>query len=299
MFSFSIKRQRLLEEEKHERQLPIAEETAEERKKALRQRQIASNKNIFKDVPAVSVLGLEKSFGATKVLRGISMQANDHDVISLIGRSGSGKSTLLRCLNLLEVPDAGEIRIKDELIEIDRTHHHSRPGNFKQINRIRSRVGMVFQSFNLWPHKTVLENVIEAPIHVLGQPKDKAIETAKRLLLKVGLYNRIHSYPARLSGGEKQRTAIARTLAMDPQVILFDEPTSALDPGNVAEVLQVIKDLADEGRTMILVTHEMQFARDISTNIMFLAKGKILEQGKPENIFTNPSTSECRKFLGL
>jgi ABC-type histidine transport system ATPase subunit len=248
-------------------------------------------------IPAVSLLNLHKSYNGNKVLKGVSLTAQDHDIISIIGSSGSGKSTLLRCINLLEMPDQGEIRIKDELIAIKRTVNFAKPAKMKQIERLRTRLGMVFQNFNLWSHLTVLQNVIEAPIHVKNIPNAEAIEKAEALLHKVGIYNKRHEYPAFLSGGEKQRAAIARALAMEPQVMLFDEPTSALDPERVGEVLKVIRTLAEEGRTMIMVTHEMHFAREVSSEIVYIHEGKIAEQGKPEQVLGNPQTEQCRNFL--
>ena len=250
-------------------------------------------------IPAVAALNLHKRFGETEVLRGVSLVANDHDVISIIGGSGSGKSTLLRCLNLLEIPDKGEIRIKDELLQIERDRSGAHPRYIRQLNRLRSRVGMVFQNFNLWAHRTVLENVTEAPIHVLGLPKAEALQRAEHYLQKVGIYGKKDEYPRTLSCGQKQRAAIARALCMEPQVMLFDEPTSALDPELVGEVLKVIRALADEGRTMILVTHEMRFAKDISDQVIFLEEGRIIEQGTPAQIFGAPYTEQCRRFLAL
>jgi octopine/nopaline transport system ATP-binding protein len=248
-------------------------------------------------IPAVSVLDLHKSYGTNEVLKGVSLVAQDHDVISIIGSSGSGKSTFLRCINLLEMPDKGEIRIKDELIAIKRTINFAKPAKAKQIERLRTRLGMVFQNFNLWSHLTVLQNVIEAPIHVKKIPNAEAIEKAEALLHKVGIYGKRHEYPAFLSGGEKQRAAIARALAMEPQVMLFDEPTSSLDPELVGEVLKVIRTLAEEGRTMIMVTHEMHFAREVSSEIIYIHQGKIAEQGKPELVLGDPQTEQCRNFL--
>jgi ABC-type histidine transport system ATPase subunit len=249
-------------------------------------------------IPAVSVLNLHKRFGQTEVLKGVSLIAQDHDVLTIIGGSGSGKSTLLRCINLLEVPDAGEIRIRDELIDVKPNKYGVlRPGNTRQLTRLRSRLGMVFQNFNLWSHLTVLENVIEAPVYVLKRPKAEAIAEAEALLEKVGIYDKKDVYPEFLSGGQKQRAAIARALAINPQVMLFDEPTSALDPELVGEVLRVIRNLAEEGRTMILVTHEMRFAREVSSEIVFLHDGRIVEQGTPEQVLDHPHTEIARRFL--
>src|ERR671911_2847101 len=223
--------------------------------------------------PALLVSDLHKSFGSLEVLKGVSLSALNGDVITMIGSSGSGKSTLLRCINLLEVPDSGEVHVGGELIRMNATRHGARPADRRQVDRIRTRLGMVFQSFNLWSHMTVLENVIEAPVHVLKKPKTEAIERAEALLAKVGIAEKREHYPAHLSGGQQQRAAIARALAMEPQLMLFDEPTSALDPELVGEVLRVIRDLAEEGRTMLLVTHEMAFARDVSSHVMFLHRG--------------------------
>jgi ABC-type histidine transport system ATPase subunit len=249
-------------------------------------------------IPAVSVLNLYKRFGDTEVLRGLSLVAQDHDVLTIIGSSGSGKSTLLRCINMLEVPDAGEIRIRDELMEVRLNKYGIlRPANTRQLTRLRSRLGMVFQNFNLWSHLTVLENVIEAPIHVLKRPRSEAIAEAESLLEKVGIYEKRNEYPEFLSGGQKQRAAIARALAIGPQVMLFDEPTSSLDPELVGEVLRVIRNLAEEGRTMIMVTHEMRFAREVSSEIVFLHDGRIVEQGRPQDVLDHPQTEAARRFL--
>lgn len=249
-------------------------------------------------IPAVSVLDLHKRFGDTEILKGVSLVAQDHDVITVIGSSGSGKSTLLRCINFLEIPDRGEIRIRDELLTtVTGKDGQVRPANLKQLNRLRSRLGMVLQNFNLWSHMTVLENIIEAPVHVLKRPRAEAVAMAEALLEKVGMADKRNSYPNFLSGGQKQRAAIARALAMDPQVMLFDEPTSSLDPELVGEVLRVIQSLAEEGRTMILVTHEMSFAREVSTEIVFLHDGRIVEQGLPGEVLDHPASEPARRFL--
>jgi ABC-type histidine transport system ATPase subunit len=248
--------------------------------------------------PALVIEDLHKSFGDLEVLKGISMAAHDGDVIAMIGSSGSGKSTLLRCINLLETPDSGRVYVSGELIRMRPTRGgHAVPEDRRQVDRIRSRLGMVFQSFNLWSHMTVLENVIEAPVHVLGVPKPQAVARAKALLEKVGIADKIHHYPAHLSGGQQQRAAIARALAMEPKVMLFDEPTSALDPELVGEVLRVIRQLAEEGRTMLLVTHEMGFAREVANDIIFLHQGRIEEQGPPAQVFGTPKSERCRQFL--
>ncbi|MDH3670756.1 MAG: ATP-binding cassette domain-containing protein [Gammaproteobacteria bacterium] len=247
---------------------------------------------------AIVVEDLHKSFGALQVLKGISLQANEQDVVSILGSSGSGKSTLLRCINLLETPTSGKVFVHGELIKMREKRPGERvPEDQKQVDRIRSKLAMVFQQFNLWSHMTVLQNVTEAPIHVLKIPKKQALERAEAVLHKVGLYDRKDYYPAHLSGGQQQRAAIARGLAMEPEVILFDEPTSALDPELVGEVLRVMRTLADEGRTMLVVTHEMGFARDVSSRVMFLHQGLVEEDGPPDQIFKQPKSERFRQFL--
>jgi octopine/nopaline transport system ATP-binding protein len=246
---------------------------------------------------ALTVHDLHKRFGSLEVLKGVSLSAANGDVISMIGSSGSGKSTLLRCINLLEVPDSGEVHVGGELIRMTRGRTGARPADPRQVDSIRTRLGMVFQSFNLWSHMTVLENVIEAPMHVLRKPKEEAIARAETLLAKVGIADKRNHYPAHLSGGQQQRAAIARALAMEPQVMLFDEPTSALDPELVGEVLRVMRDLAGEGRTMLIVTHEIGFAREVSTRTVFLHQGRIEEEGPPKEIFGNPRSERLRQFL--
>jgi arginine/ornithine transport system ATP-binding protein len=247
---------------------------------------------------ALEVKDLHKHFGQHEVLKGISLSADKGDVISIIGSSGSGKSTFLRCINLLETPTAGQIWVNGELIEMKKNRlGEPIPANDKQVHRIRSRLAMVFQGFNLWSHMTVLENIIEAPIHVLGVPKKEAIEKAHKILDRVGLYERKDYYPGHLSGGQQQRAAIARALAVEPEVMLFDEPTSALDPELVGEVLGVMKTLAEEGRTMLVVTHEMAFARDVSNHVMFLHQGIVEEQGHPDKIFNNPESDRFKQFI--
>ena len=256
------------------------------------------NKGSSNGQPAVVVEGLHKSFGDLEVLKGVSLTAHEGDVVSMIGASGSGKSTFLRCINFLEMPTQGRIQVTGEDIALKAGHDGNlHPTDRKQLERIRTRLGMVFQSFNLWPHLNVLENVIEAPVHVLKVPKAEAIERAEGLLQKVGLYEKRTQYPAFLSGGQQQRAAIARALAMNPKVMLFDEPTSALDPELVGEVLKVIRDLALEGRTMILVTHEMKFARDVSSHVIYLHKGLIEEEGPPAKVFGSPTSDRCRQFV--
>lgn len=233
------------------------------------------------------VNNLYKCFGETQVLKGIDEHIKKGEVLVLIGPSGSGKSTFLRCLNLLEKPTSGEITFEGKSItnkECD-------------INKIREKMGMVFQQFNLFPHKTVLENITMAPIKVKKISKEKAIEKAMELLAKVGLSDKANSYPSSLSGGQKQRIAIARALAMEPDVILFDEPTSALDPEMVGEVLNVMKQLAKDGMTMVVVTHEMGFAKEVGSRIIFMDNGKIIEKGAPNEIFFNPRNSRTREFL--
>lgn len=246
---------------------------------------------------AIRVRDLKKSFGPVEVLRGISMAAKEGDVVSIIGASGSGKSTFLRCLNLLETPDSGEVWIEGELIRMKSTRRGPAPADHRQVDRLRARCGMVFQSFNLWTHMTVLENVIEAPIHVLGVARPAAIERADALLRRVGLHERRNYYPAHLSGGQQQRAAIARALAMEPRLLLFDEPTSALDPELVGEVLQVMRGIAEEGRTMLIVTHEMAFAREVSSRVIFLHQGLVEEEGPPAAVFDAPRSERCRQFL--
>ena len=248
--------------------------------------------------PALEVEDVHKSFGPLEVLKGISLTAHVGDVIALIGSSGSGKSTFLRCINLLETPDKGIIRINDEQIKMKTSRKGEYlPADSKQVERIRTRLGMVFQQFNLWEHMTVLQNVIEAPVHVLGKPKKEMEELAMELLNKVGIAAKSKDYPSHLSGGQQQRVAIARALAMQPDVILFDEPTSALDPEMVGEVLNVMESLAEEGRTMIIATHEMDFAQDVSSHVMFLHQGHVEEQGPPKQVFQNPKSEICRNFL--
>ena len=241
---------------------------------------------------------LHKHFGNIEVLKGVSLTAEKGDVVSMLGSSGSGKSTFLRCINLLETPNAGTVTVHGETIQMTTDKlGEPKPANIKQVERIRTKLAMVFQSFNLWSHMTVLENIIEAPVHVLGQSKAEATEKAEALMQKVGIYERKEYYPAHMSGGQQQRAAIARALAMDPDVMLFDEPTSALDPELVGEVLKVMRNLAEEGRTMIVVTHEMGFARDVSNKVIFLHEGRIEEQGDPKQVFANPSSDRFRQFL--
>ena len=249
--------------------------------------------------PAIEVKDLHKAFGPLEVLKGVSLSARNGDVVTLIGASGSGKSTFLRCVNLLEPPTRGRIIVGgEELLLEPRPNGNLYPVDRKQLERVRTKLGMVFQSFNLWPHMTVLQNLIEAPIHVLKLPRREAIARAELLLQKVGLFDKKDTYPAYLSGGQQQRVAIARALCMEPKVMLFDEPTSALDPELVGEVLGVIRGLANEGRTMILVTHEMKFARDVSSHVIYLHEGKVEEEGTPADVFGTPKSLRCRQFVG-
>ena len=247
---------------------------------------------------ALTIQDLYKNFGSVEVLKGISLTAKVGDVVSLIGSSGSGKSTLLRCINLLEMPTSGNIYVGDELIKLHKNRRgETVPESQKQVDRIRTKLGMVFQHFNLWTHMTILDNIIEAPVHVQKIPKNTAKEKAMAYLEKVGIAERAHYYPSQLSGGQQQRAAIARALAMEPEVLLFDEPTSALDPELVGEVLKVMINLADEGRTMLVVTHEMAFARDVASTVIFLDNGIIEEQGSPKKVFINPDSERCKRFL--
>jgi len=251
------------------------------------------------DTAVLSVSNLRKRFGDREVLQGVSLSASAGDVVTLIGSSGSGKSTLLRCLNLLERPDEGTLTCCGEQLALARARDGMlEAADSAQLRRWRARLGFVFQQFNLWQHRTALENVIEAPIHVLGRHKDEAVLNARALLDRVGLRHRESVYPAQLSGGEQQRVAIARALAMEPAVLLFDEPTSALDPERVNEVLQVMRELAKEGRTMMVVTHEMAFAREVSTRTVFLHEGRIEEEGVPEAVFGAPTSARLKQFLG-
>ncbi len=249
-------------------------------------------------IPALEIRNLHKRYGELEVLKGISLTARDGDVISILGSSGSGKSTFLRCINLLENPHEGEILVAGEQLKLKRAKGGDLvAADARQINRMRSKLGFVFQNFNLWPHMTILDNIIEAPRRVLGQSKAEATDVAEALLAKVGIADKRHVYPNQLSGGQQQRAAIARTLAMQPKVILFDEPTSALDPEMVQEVLAVIRSLAEEGRTMLLVTHEMNFAKQVSSEVVFLHQGLVEEQGTPEQVFDNPQSARCKQFM--
>jgi len=244
------------------------------------------------------VENLHKRFGDREVLRGVSLKAKPGDVMAIIGASGSGKSTLLRCLNLLEQPHEGTLQLGAETLALKRDRDGSlTAADTNQLRRWRSRLAFVFQSFNLWQHRTAIENVIEAPIHVLGQSPAQARERGRELLARVGLSHRENNYPAQLSGGEQQRVAIARALAVDPEVMLFDEPTSALDPELVGEVLKVMRGLAAEGRTMLVVTHEMEFAREVANHAIFLHQGLIEEQGVPREVLVKPTSERLKQFL--
>ncbi|WP_175775650.1 ABC transporter ATP-binding protein [Burkholderia anthina] len=242
---------------------------------------------------------LHKRYGDNEVLKGVSLKANSGDVISVIGSSGSGKSTMLRCINFLEQPNAGRIVVDGEEVRTAKDKTGAlRAADPKQLQRVRTKLSMVFQHFNLWSHMNVIENVMEAPVNVLGIPKKEAEDRAREYLEKVGLAPRVEKqYPSHLSGGQQQRVAIARALAMHPDVMLFDEPTSALDPELVGEVLKVMQKLAEEGRTMIVVTHEMGFARNVSNHVMFLHQGRVEEEGVPSEVFANPKSERLRGFL--
>jgi len=255
--------------------------------------------NVPETQPASLIVeNLHKRYGEREVLKGVSLSAKKGDVITLIGSSGSGKSTFLRCLNLLEQPYEGRLSLRDEELKLVRDRDGSlKAADAKQLQLWRARLAMVFQNFNLWAHRTVLENVIEAPVHVLGVPKAEAIAKAEALLARVGVSHRKDVYPAQLSGGEQQRVAIARALAVEPEVMLFDEPTSALDPELVGEVLKVMRDLAAEGRTMIVVTHEMGFAREVSNYTLFLHQGKVEEEGNPREVLSKPNSPRLQQFL--
>ncbi|WP_047151312.1 amino acid ABC transporter ATP-binding protein [Aneurinibacillus tyrosinisolvens] len=235
----------------------------------------------------IQVKNVCKSFDSLQVLNGINLEVKEKEVVVLIGASGSGKSTLLRCLNFLEINDEGEVWLQGKRVDPHKT----------DLNKVRSEVGMVFQHFNLFPHKSVLENIIEAPVYVKKMKKSEATDIAYDLLEKVGLKDKADEYPDMLSGGQKQRVAIARALAMNPRIMLFDEPTSALDPELVGEVLQVMKQLANEGMTMIVVTHEMGFAREVADRVIFMGDGQILEQASPEQFFDHPQTERAKQFL--
>ena len=246
----------------------------------------------------LTVTDLHKSYGTNEVLRGVSLSANAGDVISVIGSSGSGKSTCLRCINFLERPHKASITLEGETLSLQTAKDGMlQAKDNKQLQRFRAKLAMVFQHFNLWAHLNVLDNITEAPIHVLGLSPAEARERARHYLAKVGLSGAEKKYPAHLSGGQQQRVAIARALAMEPAVMLFDEPTSALDPELVGEVLRVMRGLADEGRTMIVVTHEMGFAKEVSNHVVFLHQGLVEEQGDPKLVLTQPRSERLQQFL--
>ncbi len=246
---------------------------------------------------AISVSNLFKQYGNHKVIKGVDFEAKEGEVISILGSSGSGKSTFLRCLNLLEIPTSGSIHILGEELILSQGKEGLKINSQKQIDRIRTEVSMVFQNFCLWSHMTVLENIIEAPIHVQGKVRNIVIKDALKILKRVGLSERANVYPAQLSGGQQQRAAIARALLMEPRILLFDEPTSALDPELVGEVLTVMRDLAEEGRTMIIVTHEMAFARDVSDRVVFIDQGEIAADGTPQELFSGGVSERFDQFI--
>ena len=246
----------------------------------------------------LQVTNIHKRFGSNEVLKGVSLTAHAGDVISIIGSSGSGKSTFLRCINLLEKPHQGSIAVAGEALELVADKHGElNARDAKQLQRMRTKLAMVFQHFNLWAHQTVLQNISEAPVHVLGVPRDEAVATARKYLARVDLVGMEDRYPAHLSGGQQQRVAIARALAMEPEVMLFDEPTSALDPELVGEVLRVMRTLAEEGRTMVVVTHEMGFAREVANHLIFLHTGLIEEEGNPTEVLARPQSERLGQFL--
>jgi polar amino acid transport system ATP-binding protein len=246
----------------------------------------------------VKVEDLHKSFGGLEVLKGIDLEVDRGEVVCIIGPSGSGKSTLLRCVNLLETPNRGRIYLEGHLIGVrELSGGRLVKAPEQEINHARSEIGMVFQHFNLWPHKTVLGNLVEAPIRVRGLPRAEAVQVAERFLRKVGLMDKIDAYPATLSGGQQQRVAIARALCMQPKVMLFDEVTSALDPELVKEVLDVMKKLAAEGMTMLVVTHEMGFAREVASRVVFMDGGVVVEEARPDELFSKPANERTQRFL--
>ena len=253
--------------------------------------------NVTSATPVIEITDLHKAYGSLDVLKGVSLTAPRGHVISLIGSSGSGKSTLLRCCNLLEDSQQGEIVFKGEPVTWKGTGHGRRPADPKQVLRIRTNLSMVFQQFNLWAHMTILQNVMEAPLTVLRRERDEVEAAARKYLDKVGIGDKCDVYPAQLSGGQQQRAAIARALCMEPEALLFDEPTSALDPELEQEVVRVIKDLAAEGRTMIIVTHDMKLAADVSDHVVFLHQGLIEEEGPPKDLFGAPKSERLRGFL--
>jgi len=261
---------------------------------------VPTGKSCMNDIvtpPVIALRQLRKRYDDLEVLRGVDLTAREGDVISLIGSSGSGKSTLLRCVNMLEISQHGDIEFCGVPVVWSGDGAGRVPADRKQVIGMRTQLSMVFQQFNLWAHMTVLSNVIEAPVTVLGRPREEMIEEAMQLLTKVGIAEKADAFPAQLSGGQQQRAAIARALAMRPKALLFDEPTSALDPELEQEVVKVIRDLAAEGRTMILVTHDMRLARDVSSHIIFLNQGVVEEEGTPDEIFDHPKSDRLRQFL--
>jgi polar amino acid transport system ATP-binding protein len=252
---------------------------------------------VAQETNVIEITNLHKAYGSLEVLKGVDVTAPKGHVISLIGSSGSGKSTLLRCCNLLEDSQEGEVIFKGEPVKWKGSAHHRCPADPKQVLRIRTNLSMVFQQFNLWAHMTILQNVMEAPVTVLGRDRAEVEKSARAYLEKVGIGDKCDAYPAQLSGGQQQRAAIARALCMEPEALLFDEPTSALDPELEQEVVKVIKDLAAEGRTMMIVTHDMKLAADVSDHVVFLHKGLIEEQGPPETLFGAPKSERLRGFL--
>ena len=249
------------------------------------------------DNPVIQIDGLHKAYGPLEVLKGVSLRAPKGHVVSLIGSSGSGKSTLLRCCNLLEDSQQGEILFKGEPVKWKGSGHGRKPADAKQVLRIRTNLSMVFQQFNLWAHMTVLQNVMEAPLTVLGRDRTEVEKAARGYLDKVGIGDKCDVYPAQLSGGQQQRVAIARALCMNPRIMLFDEPTSALDPEMIKEVLDTMIELAEEGMTMLCVTHEMGFARQVANRVIFMDEGQIVEQNEPEAFFNNPQSPRTKLFL--
>lgn len=248
-------------------------------------------------VPVLELSGIHKSFGDLEVIKGVDLVAHKGDVISLIGSSGSGKSTLLRCANLLEIAQAGDIIFEGDTVRWRQKHGERAPADMNQVRKIRANLSMVFQQFNLWAHMTILENVMEAPLTVLNEPPDEVESLSRNLLDKVGIGDKFDNYPSQLSGGQQQRAAIARALAMRPTAMLFDEPTSALDPELEAEVVRVIKGLAEEGRTMVIVTHDMNLAADVANHVIFLHNGLVEEQGSPDKVFGSPDSTRLQQFL--
>jgi polar amino acid transport system ATP-binding protein len=252
---------------------------------------------LTKDTPVIEIRNLHKAYGALEVIKGVDITAHRGDVVSLIGSSGSGKSTILRCANLLEDSQQGDILFKGEPVKWTGQGLDRHPADFNQVLRIRTNLSMVFQQFNLWAHMTILQNVMEAPVTVLGRDRAEVEDSARAYLAKVGISDKCDAYPAQLSGGQQQRAAIARALCMEPEALLFDEPTSALDPELEQEVVRVIKDLAAEGRTMMIVTHDMKMAADVSDHVVFLHQGLIEEEGAPDILFKAPKSERLRQFL--